>query len=128
MELKHASQPVCIQQTKSFYPPGRNLVILLALLAVLPATPALAQGGDEVAAAFTNIVTVITGIIQSLAVVVGVLGLSFWGFARIARPIFPELMNTTNQYINQFVIGLVAVYVAASVVEALAAAIGGATG
>ena len=52
-------------------------------------------------------VTTITGIIQGLAVVVGILGLSIWGLARIARPVFPELSSLTNQYIGSLVIGVV---------------------
>ena len=83
------------------------------------------SGGGDVAAAFTDIVTAITDIIQSLTVVVGILGITFWGFGKVARPVFPEISQMTNQYINGFLIGIVAVFVATSVVEALASAIGG---
>lgn len=96
-------------------------LVMLGLLLVLPAGHALAQ--DEITTAFSNVVTTITGIIQGLAVVVGILGLSIWGLARIARPVFPELSNLTSQYIGGLVIGVVVVFLAATVVEALAAAI-----
>jgi len=102
-----------------------TLLILVSVLAVVSARPALAQGGDEISAAFSGIVVTITGIIQSLTVVVGILGVTLWGFAKVARPIFPELSQLTGQYIGQFVIGVVAVFVAATVVESIAGAIGG---
>ena len=70
-------------------------------------------------------VETIVGIIQGLAVVVGIAGLSVWGLARIARPIFPELGQLTNQYIGSLVIGVIVVFVAATVVEGLASAVGG---
>ena len=98
---------------------------MLGLLLVLPAGTALAQGGDEITTAFSGVVETIVGIIQGLAVVVGIAGLSVWGLARIARPIFPELSNLTQQYIGSLVIGVVVVFVAATVVEGLASAVGG---
>ncbi|MCB0190361.1 MAG: TrbC/VirB2 family protein [Anaerolineae bacterium] len=100
-------------------------LIVLGLLLVLPAGTALAQGGDEITTAFSGVVETIVGIIQGLAVVVGIAGLSVWGLARIARPIFPELSNLTQQYIGSLVIGVVVVFVAATVVEGLASAVGG---
>ena len=98
-------------------------LIMVGLLLVLPAGSALAQ--DEITTAFTEVVETITGIIQGLAVVVGIAGLSIWGLARIARPIFPELSNLTQQYIGSLVIGVIVVFVAATVVEGLASAVGG---
>ena len=100
-------------------------LIMVGLLLVLPAGTALAQGGDEITTAFSGVVETIVGIIQGLAVVVGIAGLSVWGLARIARPIFPELSNLTQQYIGSLVIGVVVVFVAATVVEGLASAVGG---
>ena len=112
---------------KTDHPPIRlvTALIVIGLVAVVSASPALAQGGDEISAAFSGIVVTITGIIQSLTVVVGILGVTLWGFAKVARPIFPELSQLTGQYIGQFVIGVVAVFVAATVVESIAGAIGG---
>jgi type IV secretory pathway VirB2 component (pilin) len=98
-------------------------LIMVGILLVLPAGSALAQ--DEITTAFTEVVETITGIIQGLAVVVGIAGLSIWGLARIARPIFPELSNLTQQYIGSLVIGVIVVFVAATVVEGLASAVGG---
>lgn len=102
-----------------------TILIMLGLLLVWPAGTALAQGGDEITTAFSGVVETIVGIIQGLAVVVGIAGLSVWGLARIARPIFPELSNLTQQYIGSLVIGVVVVFVAATVVEGLASAVGG---
>lgn len=102
-----------------------TMLVLVGVLLVVPAGTALAQGGDEITTAFSGVVETIVGIIQGLAVVVGIAGLSIWGLARIARPIFPELSNLTNQYIGSLVIGVVIVFVAATVVEGLAGAVGG---
>lgn len=104
-----------------------TLLVMVGLLAVLPAGSALA-GGGEITAAFSGVVETIIGIIQGLAVVVGIAGLSLWGLAKIARPIFPELSNLTNQYISGLVVGVIFVFVAATVVQALADAVGGAAG
>jgi|GEM_PF-6404179 len=102
-----------------------TMLIMLGILLVVPAGSALAQGGDQITTAFAGVVETITGIIQGLAVVVGIAGLSVWGLARIARPIFPELSQLTNQYIGSLVIGVIIVFVAATVVEGLASAVGG---
>jgi hypothetical protein len=102
-----------------------TMLIVVGVLLVVPAGVALAQGGDEITTAFSGVVETIVGIIQGLAVVVGIAGLSIWGLAKIARPIFPELSNLTNQYIGGLVVGVVVVFVAATVVEGLAAAVGG---
>ncbi len=102
-----------------------TMLIMIGILLVLPAGAALAQGGDEITTAFSSVVETITGIIQGLAVVVGIAGLSIWGLAKIARPIFPELSNLTNQYIGGLVVGVIVVFVAATVVEGLASAVQG---
>ena len=102
-----------------------TMLIVVGVLLVVPAGVALAQGGDEITTAFSGVVETIVGIIQGLAVVVGIAGLSIWGLAKIARPIFPELSNLTQQYIGGLVVGVVVVFVAATVVEGLAAAVGG---
>jgi len=102
-----------------------TLLIVVGILLVVPAGSALAQGGDQITTAFAGVVETITGIIQGLAVVVGIAGLSIWGLARIARPVFPELSQLTNQYIGSLVIGVIVVFVAATVVEGLAGAVGG---
>jgi type IV secretory pathway VirB2 component (pilin) len=102
-----------------------TLLVTLGLLLVLSAAPALAQAGGGISAALGDIVLSITDIIQGLTVVVGILGLTLWGFAKVARPIFPELSQLTNQYVGQFVLGVVVVFVAATIVEEIAAAVGG---
>ena len=100
-----------------------TLLVMIGLLLVVPATPAFAQ--DGISSALGDIVTSITDIIQGLTVVVGILGLTLWGFAKVARPIFPELSQLTGQYVGQFVLGVVVVFVAATVVEEIASAVGG---
>jgi hypothetical protein len=102
-----------------------TLLVMIGIVLVVPAGAALAQGGDEITTAFAAVVETITGIIQGLAVVVGIAGLSVWGLARIARPIFPELSQLTSQYIGSLVIGVIIVFVAATVVEGLVSAVGG---
>jgi type IV secretory pathway VirB2 component (pilin) len=102
-----------------------TLLVMVGILLIAPAGSALAQGGDEITTAFSNVVTTITGIIQGLAVVVGIAGLSLWGLARIARPVFPEMSQLTSQYIGSLVVGVIIVFVAATVVEGLASAVQG---
>lgn len=103
-----------------------TLLVMAAVLAVGPASHALAAGGaGGVADAFANVVVTITDIIQQLAIVVGILGLTFWGLGKIARPVFPEISQLTSQYINGFLIGMVIIFLATNVVEALADAIKG---
>ena len=102
-----------------------TLLVMAGILLVAPAGLALAQGGDQITTALSTVVETITGIIQGLAVVIGIAGLSIWGLARIARPVFPELSSLTQQYIGSLVIGVVIVFVAATIVEGLAAAVGG---
>lgn len=109
-----------------------RLCVCLIMMGLLWGAPLLVgeayAQGDEITAAFTGILTTITGMIQSLTVIVGILGITFWGFGKVARPIFPDISQMTSQYINGFLVGIVAVYVATSVVEALAEAVGSAAG
>ena len=98
-------------------------LLMLGLLLVAPAGSALAQDGTGISEAFSGVVTTITGIIQSLTVVVGILGMTIWGFGKVARPIFPEVAGLTQQYISQFLVGVVAVFIAATVVEGLTSAL-----
>ncbi len=103
-------------------------IVMIGILLVVPAGSAFAQDGGAVGDAFTGIIETITGIIQSLTIIVGILGITVWGFGKVARPVFPEIAQMTNQYINGFLVGIVAVYVAATVVEELANAVSGAAG
>lgn len=102
-----------------------TLLIMLGLLLTMPANGALAQDGTGISEAFSNVVATIIDIIQSLTVGVGILGVTIWGFGKVARPVFPEIAGLTQQYISQFLVGVVAVFIAATVVEGLAAALGG---
>ena len=98
-------------------------LVMLGLLLVGPAGSALAQDGAGISEAFSGVVTTITDIIQSLTVVVGILGVTIWGFGKVARPIFPEVAGLTQQYISQFLVGVVAVFIAATVVEGITSAL-----
>src|SRR5512136_2948646 len=94
-----------------------TLVVMVSLLLSLAATPVLAQGGGgEIGTAITGIVTTITGIIQSVCVAAGVLGLSMWGIGKVARPVFPQLSALTQNYISDLMIGIAVVFVAATIV------------
>lgn len=96
-----------------------------ALVIVSLAAPALAQGGTGVGEVVTNLVTSITDIIQSVAIAAGILGLSFWGIGKVARPVFPQVAGLTQNYIPDLLIGVAVVFVASQIVEGLANAIGG---
>lgn len=101
-----------------------TLLVLTGLLLGL-AAPALAQGGGGVGAAFEQIVTAITDIIQSICVAAGILGLSIWGIGKVVRPVFPQLSGLTQNYIGDLMIGIAVVFVASQIVEGLAGALGG---
>ena len=98
-------------------------LVMLGLLLVGPAGSALAQDGAGISEAFSGVVATITDIIQSLTVVVGILGVTIWGFGKVARPIVPEVAGLTQQYISQFLVGVVAVFIAATVVEGITSAL-----
>lgn len=118
------------QQYPRLNPRGRvvqviTLLVLVGLVLGL-ATPALAQSGSGgVGAAFEQIVTAITDIIQSICVAAGILGLSIWGIGKVVRPIFPQLAGLTQNYIGDLMIGIAVVFVASQIVEGLAGALGG---
>jgi hypothetical protein len=106
-----------------------TLLVMIALLLVLPALPAYAQGpGGAITDAFRSIIETVTGILQGLAVVAGILGLTLWGFSKIARPVFPELSALTQQYIGSFMIGIAVIYVATTIVETIAGELEGVGG
>jgi hypothetical protein len=104
---------------------GIALLLMVGLLMGL-AAPALTQGGGGVGAAFEQIVTAITDIIQSICVAAGILGLSIWGIGKVVRPVFPQLSGLTQNYIGDLMIGIAVVFVASQIVEGLAGALGGA--
>ncbi len=99
----------------------RLMVILVMCGILFTAAPALAQGG--VGGKFEGIITKITELVQNLTLVIGLLGLVLWGFGKVARPIFPAISQLTNQYFNEFIIGIVVVFSAAEIVEMIAGAV-----
>lgn len=108
---------------KMRYPVVRlmTLIVMMGIMSV--AVPALAQ--DGLGGSLGGIVTSITELIQQLTLVVGVLGIVLWGFGKVARPIFPEISQLTSQYFSNFIIGVVAVFAAAEIVDMVAGAVGG---
>ncbi len=104
--------------------PAYHLLIVLVLGAIVfTAAPALAQ--DGVGAALDAVVKAVTDVIQSVAVGAGILGLSIWGIAKVARPMFPQISGLAQNYIPDLLIGLAVIFVATEVVEALASQLGG---
>ena len=104
--------------------PVVQLLIILVVGAILfTASPAFAQ--DGVGAALDAVVKAVTDVIQSVAVGAGILGLSIWGIAKVARPMFPQISGLAQNYIPDLLIGLAVIFVATEVVEALAAQLGG---
>ena len=104
-----------------------TILVMLAALTTGPAGPALAQGGagEAVSAAFAGVVETIINIIQGLTLVVGILGFVLYGFGKVARGIFPELAQMTQQYIKDFTVGVVVVYGATTIVEAMVTSVQG---
>ena len=104
-----------------------TILVVLSVLAFGPAGAALAQSGagDAVSSAFAGVVETITSIIQGLTLVVGILGFVLYGFGKVARGIFPELAQMTQQYIKDFTVGVVVVYGAATIVEAVVTSVQG---
>ena len=104
-----------------------TILIMLSILAVGSVGPALAQGGggDAVASAFSSVIENIMGIVKRLTLYVGGLGLGLWGFGKVIRPVDTTLSQYTQQYLKEFVIGIVIVYGASTIVEALVTSIEG---
>lgn len=106
-----------------------HLAVVLAMVGLLlagTAGPALAAqgGGGGIGGALDSVVTAITDIIQTVCIGLGILGLSIWGIGKIARPIFPQIGQFTQNYMSDLIIGLAVVFIASQVVEGLASALG----
>ncbi|MCL4299179.1 MAG: hypothetical protein KJ077_25810 [Anaerolineae bacterium] len=103
------------------------LTLVITFLILFSAThPAFAQ--DGVGAALDSVVKAVTDVIQSVAVGAGILGLSIWGIAKVARPMFPQIAGIAQNYIPDLLIGLAVIFVATEVVESLASQLGGGGG
>lgn len=109
-------------KTQIRYPILRLLTLIIVCGIMFVALPALAQEG--VGGALEGVVTKITDLIKGLTLVVGALGITLWGFGKVARPIFPEIASLTGQYFNNFIVGVIVVYLAAEIVDQVAAAAG----
>jgi hypothetical protein len=109
---------------------GRRMVkvLTIAVLVFVVAMPAFAQDGGGIGDVVNGLVQSITGIIQSIAVGAGILGLTFWGIGKVVRPMFPQVSAMTQNYIPDLLIGIAVVLVAATVVEGLVSSLGGASG
>jgi hypothetical protein len=86
--------------------------------------PAYAQGGP-LGDVVNNLVEQIVGLVQSVAVGLGIVGLVLWAVAKLARPIFPQISGIAANYIPDLLIGLAVIFVASEIVEAIASALGG---
>lgn len=106
-------------------PPLAHVLTLAVTLVILfsASHPAFADGG--VGAALDSVVKAVTDVIQSVAVGAGILGLSIWGIAKVARPMFPQISGMAQNYIPDLLIGLAVIFVATEVVESLAGQLGG---
>lgn len=101
-----------------------TMAIILAVAIIAGGSTVQAQTG-ELIDAIGNVVTIITDIIQGVAIAAGIAGLSIWGFSKVARPVFPQIAQIAANYIPDLLVGVAVVFVAATVVEALAGALGG---
>ena len=100
-------------------------VIALAVVAgiMFGASPALAD--DALGGVVTTLIESVTGIIQSIAIGAGILGLSIWAIGKVLRPVFPQVSGMTQNYIPDLLIGVAVVFVASEIVEGIAGALGG---
>ena len=89
--------------------------------------PVLAEGGD-IGSVISGLIEKITEIIRSFSVGAGVLGLVFWGLAKLARPYFPSLSQKVNDYIPDLLTGLVVIAFANELVSGISSAIGSGSG
>ena len=102
-------------------------IIWLLLFGILLgySTPVFAAGTqDEIGDVIATLVETITTIIRNIAVGIGALGLTTWAVGKIARPLFPQISQMTSNYIPDLLIGIAFVFVASSVVNGLASAMG----
>lgn len=97
-------------------------IVVLGL--TLGSTPVLAQSGD-IGGVVTGLIESITGIIQTVAIGAGILGLSVWAIGKVVRPYFPQVASSTQNYIPDLLVGVAVVFVAGEIVEGIASAIGG---
>jgi hypothetical protein len=103
-------------------------VVVVAIMVLAFAAPALAADGGGVGEVVNGMVKSIVDIVQSVAVGAGVLGLTIWGIGKVARPVFPQISGLTQNYIPDLMIGIAVVLVATQIVEALVSSMGGAAG
>lgn len=91
---------------------------------VFYAPPVLADAGG-IGGVVATMIEGITGIIQTIAVGAGVLGLSIWAIGKVVRPYFPQVSGMTSNYIPDLLVGVAVVFVASEIVQGLADALGG---
>jgi len=101
-----------------------RLIVLIVMVGItFGASPVLAD--DAIGGVVTTLIESITGIIQSVAIGAGILGLSVWAIGKVVRPYFPQVAGTTQNYIPDLLVGVAVVFVASEIVEGLAGALGG---
>ena len=101
-----------------------QVIALIVMVGItFGASPVLAD--DALGGVVTGLIESITGIIQSVAIGAGILGLSVWAIGKVVRPYFPQVASTTQNYIPDLLVGVAVVFVASEIVEGIAGAIGG---
>ncbi len=90
----------------------RMLVVIAWILAQ--------SSGADIVHSVTAIAVILTDIIHALTIVVGIAGLSIWGMAQIARPLFPDLAKNTSGYIRSIVFDEAVVVAGATVLKIIA--------
>jgi hypothetical protein len=103
-------------------------VVVVAIMVLAFAAPALAADGGGVGEVVNGMVKSIVDIVQSVAVGAGILGLTIWGIGKVARPVFPQISGLTQNYIPDLMIGIAVVLVATQIVEALVSSMGSSAG
>lgn len=102
-----------------------RVVVWIALAGIaLYAPPVLADAGG-IGGVVAGMIEAITGIIQTIAVGAGVLGLSIWAIGKVVRPYFPQVSGMTSNYIPDLLVGVAVVFVASEIVQGIADALGG---
>ena len=98
-----------------------TLFLMIGFLAFGPVGSTLAAGNQGgIGDTISGLVTSITDTIQSIVIVAAILGLTLYGLGKVLRPVFPQLSQMTNNYITEFIIGIVVVYSATAIAEGIA--------
>lgn len=89
---------------------------------IISARPAFAQDpAADMVTLLSDILIILTGVVQALTVIGAILGLTMWGFGKIAKPLFPGLSSLFNgEYVKSIIIDETIVFLASTIVRFLA--------